>query len=191
MNWIPFLVGAVASNLAACGNTTRSAPKEPTTPIFLMPPPASPPTPIAAPWHAELAKSCGSAPAVSRARLAPAGDVDGDGRADFVETTCSEQADTEACVMRLCLSAAQGGGLMAAAWTARAPQSVVALGGAAVPRDFEAFEVTDTGAGECIVGRRFHWVQGRGGYLGTQDHRCACKTSAGAALPPGCARVAP
>src|SRR4051812_3223948 len=107
MHWTPFLVGAVASNLAACGDTTRSAPKEPTTPIFLMPPPSSPPAPVTAPWHAELAKPCGAAPAVSRAQLAPAGDVDGDGRADFVETTCGDQANAEACVMRLCLSAAQ------------------------------------------------------------------------------------
>jgi len=191
MSWTPFFVSAVASNLVACGGTTRSPSQAPTTPVFLMPPPSSPPMPVTAPWHAELAKPCGSASMVSRARLAPAGDVDGDGRADFVETTCGDGAGAEACVMRLCLSAAQGGGLMAAAWTARVPQSIVALGGAAVPRDFEAFEVTDTGAGACVVGRRFHWVQGRGGYLGTQDHRCACKMSTDAAPPPGCARVAP
>lgn len=190
MNWTPLLVSTVASSLAACGGTTRTALQTPTTPIFLMPPPSSPPTPIGAPWHAELTKPCGSASPISRARQAPAGDIDGDGRADFVEATCGDRADAEACVMRLCLSVAQGGGLMAAAWTAPAPQSVVALGGAAVPRDFEAFEVTDTAAGPCVIGRRFHWAQGRGGYLGTPDHRCACKTSRGAP-PPGCARVAP
>lgn len=47
MNWTPFLVGAVALNLTVCGDTTRSAPKEPTTPIFIVPPPSSPLRPVA------------------------------------------------------------------------------------------------------------------------------------------------
>lgn len=93
--------------------------------------------------------------------------------------------------MRLCLSTAQGASLVAAAWTAPTPQSAVALGAGPVPRDFEAFEVTDTASGACVVGRRFHWVRAQGGYLGTKEHRCACKALADAALPPGCARVVP
>lgn len=179
----------VALNGAACSSSKPAAPQVPTTSVFIMPQQPSPRAPIVAPWHNELARACATPSPVSRARITSVGDVDGDGRADILETTCAEHAAPDACAMRLCLSTAKGGHLMAAAWTAHVPNAVAALGNQATPRDFEAFELKLSTFGACLVGRRFHW--GRGGYLGTTEYRCACKSATNEALEPGCARVVP
>lgn len=181
--------GFVALNSAACSSSKAAAPQAPTTSVFFMPPQPSPQVPIVAPWHNELGRACTTPSPVSRARVAPAGDVDGDGRADLLETTCAEEAGPDACAMRLCLGTANGGHSMAAAWTAQVPQGIASLGNRGWPRDFEAVELKLSNASACVVGRRFHW--GRGGYLATKDYRCACAAPTSEPVEPGCARLVP
>ncbi len=158
--------------------------------VLTFPRPVGPSMPTAAPWHAGL-KPCSPPAAYLAVKWDSAGDIDGDGRADFLETTC-DGVEHE-CVMQLCVGT-DAGFAYAAAWRAPDAESIVALAGRA-PRDFEGYSVEPAfpGGPACAHGRRFTWdaSPGEPGYLATSKTRCGCAMPASMMLPKGCYRARP
>lgn len=171
--------------LGACAPAkTAPAPSR----VFVFRPAPGPAVPLSAPWHEGL-RTCTPPPPYLGVEWSPVGDIDGDGRGDFLETTCD--AANHECVMQLCL-ATQEGFAYAAAWRALGADSIVALAGPP-PRDFEAFVVEPEfpGGPSCAHGRRFSWdgTGGAPGYLSTDSTRCACSVPPGMKAPHGCYRA--
>jgi hypothetical protein len=81
------------------------------------------------------------------------GDVDGDGSADVIGSTCDPHG--RVCVMQLCLGSSAGQLLLAASWSSRGLDWVQPFAGAA-PRSFDAYPAIATGA--CFSPRRFEWA---------------------------------
>jgi hypothetical protein len=161
-----FAGAGLFAHAVACGSGPRPE-------LLLQPlPPRQPPR--AAPWHSGL-PPCSAPSVVDGAQWNHVADVDGDGREDFLETTCEAASGPARCAMKLCLTA-ETGLLVAGAWVASTAEVVTPLPSAIVPRDFEAFSVrpaVDAPSPRCVAARRFIWS--RDGYLGTDERRCGCE----------------
>jgi hypothetical protein len=173
----------IAAGVVACGGAATEARPSTFSSATAFRPPSQTAAVSPSPWIGGL-RPCPIPPPASGATWTPIADVDGDGRADAIQTTCGATAAADNCATRLCLQAPDGSFVNAVAWTSSSPQGAIGLDGRA-PRDFEAFGPLEaTTVLRCVAGRRFAW--GDGGYLGTGDRRCTCARMAAAALPEGC-----
>lgn len=193
VRWGQFSCAAVGvAVLGGCLDSLRggrSDPPEPPPQFVFQPPPPTAPAPVNAPWHVGL-EACKPPTKSMGATWTAAGDVDGDGRADFLDTVCDGQAGVQRCYQRLCLATALGGFVYAAAWESPQQEEVVGLESRTVPRDFEAFVVRDEAPGvSCVRGRRFAW--GEGGYVSTPHDRCVCRSLARVPVPANCRAMSP
>lgn len=177
-------VAIVLAIVAPSAGCQREQSRPAAAPQAVLPTPPGPPSPGPTPWLA-MKELCHPPLKVDGATWTEVSDVDGDGRRDFLETTCDDMPSPRRCAMVLCLADDQAALRVAAAWVAPEPELVVGIPGLA-PRVFEAFVVSpdlDSPGPRCVRGHRFSWDTD--GYLSTGDVRCACESPTMAPLA-GC-----